>query len=749
LNLAGYSATTPTKSSQIASTYFTLIHTTTGITGDFTTVNEAEASSVDYLTTEGEKSANNLDYNVGYGLTWTSGPVTGNGTFTLASGSSFELDDTALNNEAASATGWNGQDLTESGAGTLILDQINGYTGTTEIDGGTLELNQSGSIEASSSATINNGTLDISHIAGTSTTIQNLSGTTDGNITLSGKNLTINQSQDLTYEGNFDASNGSITKNGTGELVLSGQTNYTGNTTINQGTLTLDGTNGGAQLVSNVIGTPGATLNITNRATLTGTIDPLDVNITNGSVWNVTGNSQVLALTSNSGNINFIAPPTNSTNPADYKTLAATSLNGGNGSAITMNTNLAANIGDRIDTQTTSGSSAIMINNTGGTISGTPLALEIINVADSTASTGTFTLSNAGGTVDVGVYKYQLVQGNTSNNLQDIGSWYLAVLENGGSGSGGTTPELSNQVKSIVAASDQASRWLMTSDSLLQRMGELRTTGYDQAKYGFQSWVRGYGWQANVNTSNSQVGYKESTYGFDLGTDKAFNTTIGEIYTGLMIGYANSRRDVNGEAGQTTTDTIYGGIYGTWMNDKGYYADAVVKIGHLQNNIKTYDQQNSEGDYGNWGISGSLEAGKQFKTETGWYVEPQIQGTYMYFTKADLTTSGDSLEVDQRASSSYDIRTGVVAGKSITTQKAGIFQPYIRGMYGQTWTDGGDININGENFKGNSAGNRLEVGGGIAWQLTQNSELHADYEYINGPRMEVPWKFDVGFRYNW
>ncbi|MCL2760526.1 MAG: autotransporter outer membrane beta-barrel domain-containing protein, partial [Desulfuromonadales bacterium] len=749
----------PAKSSQLPGNQYTLIQTTGGITGDFISTN-IPGTGLDYLLYDGRVSSNGLDYDLGFRLAWTDGGYSqGTGDFTMVGGSTFEVD-TVLSNQAGPfINGWDGKTLTKSGAGSLILSGQNIYTGATIIDGGTIYIaNNSttgvdGTIADSSNVAINSGTLDISKIAGTSTTIQNLSGTAIGNITLAGKNLTVDQSQNLTYAGNFDASNGSITKNGTGELTLSGQTLYTGNTTVNQGTLTLDGTSGGAQLVSNVIGTSGAVLNIINRASLTGTIDPLDVNITTGGIWNVTGNSNVLALTSNAGNINFIPPPVNSTNPADYKTITATSLNGSNGSTITMNTNLAANIGDRIDTKTTSGSQTININNTGGTISGTPLALEIINVANSTASTGTFTLGNAGGTVDVGVYKYQLVQGSTENNLSDVGSWYLAALENGGGGNGGGgggQPELSNQAQSIIAASDQAGTWIMQTDSLLQRMGELRITDYNQAKHGMQSWVRGYGWQANVNTNNSQVAYKSTEYGFDAGTDVTTQFENSKLSTGIFAGMSLDKRRIGDNAGHDNIDTIYGGIYGTWVTSKGFHIDAVGRGGYLDTEVNANDAPNySKAKYNNWGILGSLEIGQQLKSENGWYIEPQIQGTIVHFTKADFTTSGDSLTVDQRASTSYDVRAGIVAGKSIKTERAGTIQPYIKGMYGQTWTNGGDLNIDGANFKGNSAGNRIEAGGGVVWQVTGDKQFYADYEYVKGPRMEVPWKVSAGFRVVW
>ncbi|MCL2760318.1 MAG: autotransporter outer membrane beta-barrel domain-containing protein, partial [Desulfuromonadales bacterium] len=227
-----------------------------------------------------------------------------------------------------------------------------------------------------------------------------------------------------------------------------------------------------------------------------------------------------------------------------------------------------------------------------------------------------------------------------------------------------------------------------------------------------------------------------------------YNTQKGKIYTGLMAGYTNSRRSMSGAAGQSITETIYGGIYGTLTGNNGCYIDATVKIGHLQNSIKAYDTENSRADYGNWGISASIEAGHQFKTKTGWYIEPQIQGTIVNFTGANFTTSGNAANIEQRKSTSYDLRTGIVAGKNIKTE-TGSIQPYVKGMYGRTWTDNGGIDYDGDTLKANTAGDRYQVGGGVAWQLTNSTEVHADYEYIKGSRIEVPWKLNAGVRYNW
>lgn len=55
----------------------------------------------------------------------------------------------------------------------------------------------------------------------------------------------------------------------------------------------LDGSNGGAQLVSNVIGQDNTALSLRNGATLTGWIDPTDVSIDTTSSWNMTADSLV------------------------------------------------------------------------------------------------------------------------------------------------------------------------------------------------------------------------------------------------------------------------------------------------------------------------------------------------------------------------------------------------------------------------------------------------------------------------
>jgi len=135
----------------------TVIKTTDGITGDFQlAVGGAPWVSVDYLRgLIGEKSNAGKDYDLRLGLSWyaplaASNPIprSGNdledpahGTFTLTdAANTFTVDGELKNREGASESGWNGRDLTKAGAGTLILNGVNTYSGETVVQAGSLVL---------------------------------------------------------------------------------------------------------------------------------------------------------------------------------------------------------------------------------------------------------------------------------------------------------------------------------------------------------------------------------------------------------------------------------------------------------------------------------------------------------------------------------------------------------------------------------------------------------------------------------
>lgn len=269
LNVASFAGLPPASASELTSTQYPIIHTTGGITGDFSAVSLGGVSSpVDYLKVAAQKSADSLDYSVGFSLTWQAGATLGNGTFTLPAASDAFNVDLPLANQAASATGWDGTTLTKAGAGTLMLSAVNTYTGATNVNAGTLAMGVANAIASSSAVTINSGaTLALNDF---SQTANNLSGT--GSITLGSQAstaLTANNTADTTFAGAISGS-GSLTKTGASQLTLSGTNTYTGGTTISAGTLL--GTTGSAFGSGAVTNDASLQLNFATDSTLANTL---------------------------------------------------------------------------------------------------------------------------------------------------------------------------------------------------------------------------------------------------------------------------------------------------------------------------------------------------------------------------------------------------------------------------------------------------------------------------------------------
>ena len=170
----------------------------------------------------------------------TIGSLTGGGTtggnVTLGTGSlTLGGDDTSTIYSGVISDSGSGGSLTKTGSGVFTLTGANTYIGGTTISAGTLALVGSGSLYSSGSVDVV-GTFDISGLttAPTSTTIGNFSGSGSTNL---GANTLImgTPTPTVTYSGSISGVGGGLTKQGSGTFVLSGTSNYSGETNVNAG----------------------------------------------------------------------------------------------------------------------------------------------------------------------------------------------------------------------------------------------------------------------------------------------------------------------------------------------------------------------------------------------------------------------------------------------------------------------------------------------------------------------------------
>ncbi|EIR8814851.1 fibronectin-binding autotransporter adhesin ShdA [Salmonella enterica] len=251
----------------------TLIDSQTAITTAFDSVTlDADISAMpDYLTINAGVDANdNTNYELSTGLSWYAGANSAraaHGTFTVDADSTFTV--TSELDETTATSDWDGSKLTKQGDGTLILSNTGNDYGDTEIVGGILAAKDAASlgtgdvtIAESATLALSQGTLD-NNVTGEGQIVKSGSdelivtgdNNYSGGTTISGGTLTADHADSLgtgtiansgvlqVGEGELEntlSGSGSLVKTGTGELTLSGDNTYSGGTTITGGTLRAD-----------------------------------------------------------------------------------------------------------------------------------------------------------------------------------------------------------------------------------------------------------------------------------------------------------------------------------------------------------------------------------------------------------------------------------------------------------------------------------------------------------------------------
>ncbi|EAO9938628.1 autotransporter outer membrane beta-barrel domain-containing protein [Salmonella enterica] len=248
-----------------------LIESDNAISGDFDgiTINGNAMNPDAFITVVGQKNVNDTHYDLVETLTWyadrDNAAIDAHGTFNLADADDSFTVNTVLENVDANS-GWNGQSLTKTGAGTLILNAENTYTGGTTISDGTLVANNvealgTGNVTDNATLELNTGGDFDNAISGSGQVVKSgdetltLSGANSytGGTTISGGTLvatnvealgsgdvTDNAVLELNTGGTFDnviSGSGQVVKSGDETLTLSGANSYTGGTTISGGTL--------------------------------------------------------------------------------------------------------------------------------------------------------------------------------------------------------------------------------------------------------------------------------------------------------------------------------------------------------------------------------------------------------------------------------------------------------------------------------------------------------------------------------
>lgn len=273
--------------------------------------------------------------------------------------------------------------------------------------------------------------------------------------------------------------------------------------------------------------------------------------------------------------------------------------------------------------------------------------------------------------------------------------------------------------------------WRQEDSTLSQRLGELRESDGGQG-----IWVR-----MSRGEFEYDGEYKNQYNFFQMGYDWA----AGSWHYGAAVSHNDGQTTYTHGDGENRSTSL--SLYGTWLGDKGHYADIVLKQGRLSNDFDIYTEAgHTSGDYDAWGTSLSGEYGMKVDLDDGWYVTPQAQLTLMRIGGEDYTTN-NGIKVNQDSLESAVGRVGVEVGKRISDSGsiyakasllhdfAGSADTYLsyKGLTNSYHQDIGDT--------------WCEAGIGFNYKTSENSYVYADVVKTFGGDVETPWQWNAGMRW--
>ena len=244
---------------------------------------------------------------------------------------------------------------------------------------------------------------------------------------------------------------------------------------------------------------------------------------------------------------------------------------------------------------------------------------------------------NAGGLWDIDP---TLARGDTLG--LSANDWYLTKI----------AKTVNNDTAVLLDAVDNSyAMWRNTNDSRLRsRLGSL-ASGSERAE-GI--------WARTKAGRFSGAGYEGRYNLYQLGFDKQFKG--GTIYGGA-INYGDGSGSYDPGSSKDKLKTF--SLYGIWTADNGTYTNVTARVGNLSTDLESHGDYPDKASYKQHAYSVSVEYGKRFDLERGFFIEPNAQFTLGRLGSIDYTTDrGANGHIDGMNSAIG--RIGFVIGQKIT-----------------------------------------------------------------------------------
>ena len=279
--------------------------------------------------------------------------------------------------------------------------------------------------------------------------------------------------------------------------------------------------------------------------------------------------------------------------------------------------------------------------------------------------------------------------------------------------------------------------WRQEMNSLNKRMGELRNSTGE------------HGVWSRVYTGKIENGskYDNDYQTYQVGYDKKYTVDNGVMFVGGLVSYTDGETDY--ALGHGENYSVGAGIYATWLNNDGQFADVVLKQSRLHNkfDVTSKDGNKSQsGDYNNWGTSLSGQYGKRFDLNDKFFLEPSVELT---LGRVDDTTYTTSAGVDVHQDTMYSLvgNVGTSVGYKFSDKgniyaRAALVKEF-QGDIDTEYEKDGALERTSEDLGDTWA----EFGVGVNYRFVENMNVYVDIQKTGEATVDNKWQANLGFRY--
>ncbi|WP_442894423.1 BafA family autotransporter [Bartonella sp. CB60] len=269
----------------------------------------------------------------------------------------------------------------------------------------------------------------------------------------------------------------------------------------------------------------------------------------------------------------------------------------------------------------------------------------------------------------------------------------------------------------------------------------------DRNKKNASLWT--YAIKSKEHVATGHIDFNLEQTGIVLGVNGLSELTNGEFYVGGFGGY-DQARVAHARGGTSGINSYSIGAYATYFDHSGWYLDGVLKYNHYKNNLKAISTNglSVQGDYTQWAVGTSFEAGYRFKTAQSSWMQPYAHLTWLQVEGKKIKLS-HGMKGDIGRAVSLRSEVGLSLGYEFGSGTEMSSMAYITAAWLRENINNNHTTINKQHkFITDLSGNFGKLGIGLSGSVSDRLKLYAEGHYLKGRKIKQSFQGVLGIRYS-